>query len=375
MFVSTISILKITSGRVVTTGYDAAGWVFSVTGAAPYLQARYYNAAGQVEESVLGNGRVETAVYNSRLQPESLEVNGGVMRLGYSYGTGDNNGNVRTQSITLGGLSYTHTFTYDPLNRLQSAIDSRGVWSQGYGYDQYGNRWVSWGYVPNPSLPPVNQGAYLAARNRLTSSAGYGYDAAGNITSDPLARTFTYDSENRQTSSSAGASQYFYDGEGRRVKKRSNGVETIYIYNAFGRLVAEYGGAPSTRAVLFVHTDHLGSTRAVTNETGGVQKTHHYLPFGEIVLSTGSGQDVNSKFKGQERDSESGLDFFGARYYSGPQGRSTNPYPLVWLDKRLNLTINRRDEGPSSKDEYLRDPQKPRTLHDTTRQTRASSFW
>ncbi len=33
----------------------------------------------------------------------------------------------------------------------------------------------------------------------------------------------------------------------------------------------------------------------------------------------------DQKFTAKERDSESGLDYFGARYYSGPQGRWTTP--------------------------------------------------
>ena len=65
---------------------------------------------------------------------------------------------------------------------------------------------------------------------------------------------------------------------------------------------------------------------------------HDYLPFGEeiysgtgsrtaalkYILITGS-SGLTDKFTGKERDAETGLDYFGARYFSGAQGRFTSP--------------------------------------------------
>ena len=39
---------------------------------------------------------------------------------------------------------------------------------------------------------------------------------------------------------------------------------------------------------------------------------------------------MNGEFTSKERDSESGLDYFGARYMASAQGRFTSPDPLVW---------------------------------------------
>ena len=36
-----------------------------------------------------------------------------------------------------------------------------------------------------------------------------------------------------------------------------------------------------------------------------------------------------ARISGKERDNESGLDYFGARYFSGPQGRFTSADPLL----------------------------------------------
>jgi RHS repeat-associated protein len=83
--------------------------------------------------------------------------------------------------------------------------------------------------------------------------------------------------------------------------------------------------------------DHLGSTRVVTGPTGQLVARHDYEPFGgEISFGTASPRhgvagygasdtDVGPRFTGQLRDFETNLDYFGARYFSGAQGRFTSP--------------------------------------------------
>jgi RHS repeat-associated protein len=76
----------------------------------------------------------------------------------------------------------------------------------------------------------------------------------------------------------------------------------------------------------------------VTDNQGDIER-HDYLPFGEEILGAEGGWrtgvagyggpgSIRQKFTGKERDSETGLDFFGARYYSGAQGRFTSVDPL-----------------------------------------------
>jgi len=80
----------------------------------------------------------------------------------------------------------------------------------------------------------------------------------------------------------------------------------------------------------YYHTDFVGSVRAVTDEQKRVIERHDYLPFGEECTTgpcasnpaVGAGQD--RKFTGKERDTETGLDYFGARYYGAPVGRFTS---------------------------------------------------
>ena len=87
------------------------------------------------------------------------------------------------------------------------------------------------------------------------------------------ARSFTYDAENRQVSSTINgvATTYAYDGNGMRVSKTTGGITTTYVYDAFGNLAAEYGGSgtsPCGSATCYVTWDHLGSTRMLTDNTG-----------------------------------------------------------------------------------------------------------
>jgi RHS repeat-associated protein len=86
----------------------------------------------------------------------------------------------------------------------------------------------------------------------------------------------------------------------------------------------------------YYHLDALGSIRMVTNRAGAVVARYDYLPFGEeIQPSLGARNQVpgygasagTRRFTGKERDFESGLDYFGARYMSGAQGRFTSPDP------------------------------------------------
>ena len=69
----------------------------------------------------------------------------------------------------------------------------------------------------------------------------------------------------------------------------------------------------------------LGSVRAVTNASGAVVRTHDYRPFGEGENPT-AGTDP-TRFTGKERDTESGFDYFGARYYASRSGRFTTVDP------------------------------------------------
>ncbi len=92
---------------------------------------------------------------------------------------------------------------------------------------------------------------------------------------------------------------------------------------------------PAQGAIEYHHVDALGSTRMVTDANGAVVARYDYLPFGEEIpsgewqrtdtLHYGGANNVLQRFTGQIRDDESGLDYFGARYFSSQQGRFMSP--------------------------------------------------
>ena len=65
----------------------------------------------------------------------------------------------------------------------------------------------------------------------------------------------------------------------------------------------------------FFHTDHLGSTNYLTDKDGVVQQSLVYMPYGEILSETKTYSNPY-KFNGKELDTETGLAYYGARYYA-----------------------------------------------------------
>ena len=143
-------------------------------------------------------------------------------------------------------------------------------WQQTFEFDRYGNRnfvEANTNFIGFDKLcesgsalceelrkvlnPNVNQ-----SDNRLSSSDGYVFDDSGNTTRDPQLRKFTYDAENKQVkveSVDSGGTvtgtigEYVYDGDGKRIKKivpsavaPFDDEETVFVYDAAGKLVAEY---------------------------------------------------------------------------------------------------------------------------------------
>jgi len=92
--------------------------------------------------------------------------------------------------------------------------------------------------------------------------------------------------------------------------------------------------------VRWVVTDQLGTPRMVLDKTGSLDGVtrHDYMPFGEDIHVGVGGRTTNQgysvangvrqKFTGQERDTETGLDYMKARYYASAQGRFTSPDPM-----------------------------------------------
>jgi RHS repeat-associated protein len=350
------------SGRVVQTEYDTGGRITGVRNqdATSYYAGAVgsdatnriqYSAHGAVSVMKLGNSKWEHTNFNNRLQPTQIGLgtsatDSSILKLDYGYGTTTNNGNVISQTITTPSLTLTQCYVYDYLNRLSTADEHSGTtcagsqqWKQAFAYDRFGNRNFdavnTTGNVLGPN-PTISQ-----STNRIASGQSYGYDTGGNLTSDPTTPVngIVYDPENRQTQytkTGQATNYYFYDGDSHRVKKIDGSGTTVFVYNMGGQLIAEYtSGTPSGGGTSYLTSDHLGSTRVVMKSDGTTTR-HDFLPFGEEIQAgigartAGQGYVTDSarqKFTQKERDNESGLDYFLARYYSSAQGRFTSVDP------------------------------------------------
>ena len=86
--------------------------------------------------------------------------------------------------------------------------------------------------------------------------------------------------------------------------------------------------AQSGQMVEYYHLDALGSVRVVTDQNAQVVSRHDFLPFGEEWPAPQPTTKEKKLFTGHERDAETGLDYFGARYYRPQVGRFTTIDPV-----------------------------------------------
>ncbi len=237
----------------------------------------------------------------------AIQTSTDLLHLGFDYGASTtNNGNMLQQTIWApdngsgSPWQVTQDYTYDQVNRIEKAEEKLGgvlQWSRDYAYDHFGNRWISgnWGHTLHMATPK-SQSAIQASTNRLTG-AGIVYDNAGNLTAHPHITTgsgsMAYDANNKMKSFTAtGVSvTTTYDAAARRVRKVYNSETTVWVYDAFGKLTAEYTTESHTDvATYFRTTDHLGSTRLTTDAIGAVIARRDFFPFGERTDSNLSGR-------------------------------------------------------------------------------------
>jgi len=379
-----LTSMTLPTNRQINYTYDdqsRLGSVISIVNGVPQTVASTFGYApyGAMTQMTMGNQLVEQRGYNPRFEMTSMSV-GGLLSLGYAYGNPGDNGNLIAQATVAGGHQNIQSYSYDGVNRLFMAVEAVGVtasqsgtcpsgvtWCEQYGYDQFGNRTVnSYNGVTEPVVTPNASTTF--PNNRISTA---NYDAAGNeIGALGVPGTFSYDAENRQTKVTLNAAflgisesyTYAYDGDGRRISRSLTpyNMTSTYVYDAGGTLAAEYRNGnlwkefiygagrvlmvqDTVQGTSFVTTDALGSTRLVTNSTGGVISRHDYLPFGkEVPVTLGSRNTITGyanpqssaqpadervlqRFTGQEVDPETELQYFQARYYSGSQGRFMSP--------------------------------------------------
>jgi RHS repeat-associated protein len=127
-----------------------------------------------------------------------------------------------------------------------------------------------------------------------------------------------------------------YNEVGRMMRARH-----IPLLAALVTAIIMPGAALAADVVTYYHLDAIGNVREVTNQAGQAVERHDYLPFGEecttgpCASNPGVGAGQPKKFTGKERDNETGLDYFGARYYGSKIARFTTTDPVYTWKENL----------------------------------------
>jgi len=105
----------------------------------------------------------------------------------------------------------------------------------------------------------------------------------------------------------------------------------LLLFTCWTTILVFIGISSATEKVFFYTTDPAGSPVAITDSTGNVVWRADYKPFGQEQSITGSLEN-NERFVGKEKDKETGLDYFGARYMYDKAGRFISPDPVGPVD-------------------------------------------
>ncbi len=361
-------------GTSVAVAYDAVGNVTKVTDSASGVIDWVYDALDRVTQEVTPQG-VVSYTYDVLSRRLTMRANAQQPVI-YSY-----DANSQLSQVVQGTLSglLTHdalgrrtqlqrsngvatTYNYDPASRLLGLTHAKGVTvleQLTHGFDQADNKTqVAQTVNTATALPPAVSAAYNAVNAQTqfngTTSQTLGYDPNGNLatTTEPAgATTYTWDSRDRLTGITGPSltASFQYDALDRRISKTINGVTSTYQYDG-ADLLTETG--PTQASYLsslnideplvrqtpsgneFYLANDLGSTLALTNDSGAVTTSYTYGPFGTTTVNGTSTNPV--QFTGRENDG-TGLYYYRARYYNPSHGRFLAEDPLEFDAGDSNL--------------------------------------
>lgn len=327
-----------------TNAYTPAGHLQSVsyTGEvyASYQNFTAFGSAQAVAYPQVGSA-MDTFAYNPAGQLSSQQVQGptGQVLMDTSF-----HWNVLADLASIDDgldVSRNQAFQYDAVGRITQATGNFA--EQNFAYDGGGNlqqkNGVTFTYQGYQPQSGTENGETVFSAD---------YDANGSMLSasrNGVNTSYTYDGEGQLIAS--GGASFSYDYTGRRLKKTtSSGLTTWYIAPYFevtllpsgvrqqtvslvgahgvfavvttdtsteNTLQETYPGVP-TPGTFYLHKNQINSTSIQTDAQGDVVTTVEYLPYGEIASLTGA-DSLRRKFTGQELDAETGLYYFGARYY------------------------------------------------------------
>jgi RHS repeat-associated protein len=315
--------------------YDVVNRLTQLSDSSAVAATYAYNAVSEPTSRTLVNGVVSSYEYDglgrmTRLR--DIKGTGSILDNQYAY-------NTARQISEIAELGGTKQYGYDAIDRLTSGP------GESYDYDAVGNRTTNGDYT----YGDVNQLVTF-------TSLDYTYDANGNQVTRLMGtggQSRVYDFENRLTQVDLVGSlgphpqvltvAYKYDALGRRIERtHSDGLVQRFVYDGDdvlqdlddqGNVVASYLNGPGidnkirqtdANGNLYFTSDHLGSTRALTNDSGIVVEQLDYDSFGN---SAGSSY-TRYTYTGREYDADTELYYYRARFYDPQVGRFISEDPI-----------------------------------------------
>ena len=373
---------KTTRTEVYTYSYDHADRLLKVEhtlGGTKITLADYaYDNLGRLQSKSLHGSATNklTYAYNVRGWLTGISGSKFTQNLYYNTGTGTAkyNGSISSMTWKAGNESTIrgYKFTYDGLSRLMNATygETAGIntntnrFSENVtGYDKNGNIKTlqrygqtaasSYGLIDNLTftlagnqLSRVDDAAAASAYNGgfefkdgVKQANEYTYDSNGNLTKDlnKGISTITYNVlnlPNMVTFSDGSTIAYTYGADGTKLKTVHKTGSTTTTTDYCGNVVYENGVQKllltdegyvtlSDSKYHYYLKDHQGNNRVVINQSGTVEETNHYYPFGGVFANTGNTQPY--KYNGKEFDGKKGVNLYdyGARHYDAALGRFT----------------------------------------------------
>ncbi|MFS2767189.1 DUF6443 domain-containing protein [Bacteroides uniformis] len=355
-----------------TYAYNVRGWLTGISGT-KFTQNLYYNT---------GNG---TARYNGSISSMTWKAGNESTVRGYKF-TYD--GLDRLLNATYGETAGINANT-DRFSENVTAYDKNGNIKT---LQRYGQTAASgYGLIDNLTftlagnlLNRVDDAAAASAygggfefKDGVKQANEYTYDSNGNLTKDlnKGISTITYNVlnlPNMVTFSDGSTIAYTYGADGTKLKTVHKTGSTTTTTDYCGNVVYENGVQKllltdegyvtlSDSKYHYYLKDHQGNNRVVINQSGTVEETNHYYPFGGVFASSGNVQPY--KYNGKELDAKKGLNWYdyGARHYDAALGRfttvdpsaenyySTSPFtyclnnPLNYIDPLGTDTVDVKD--------------------------------
>ena len=371
---------KSTRTEVYTYSYDHADRVSKVEhtlGGTKITLADYtYDSFGRLSTKSLHGSAANklTYAYNLRSWLTGITSTRLTQNLYYNTGVGTAryNGNISSMTWKSGNESTVrgYKFTYDGLDRMLNATygETAGISTNANrfsenvtGYDKNGNikglqRYgqlssTAYGMIDNLTLTlngnqlnrvddTVAASTYNGGfefKNGANAADEYSYDANGNLTKDlnKGISGITYNFlnlPNAVTFSDGSTITYTYGADGTKLRTVHKIGSTTTTTDYCGNVIYENGVQKlllteegyitlSDSKYHYYLKDHQGNNRVVISQSGTVEETSHYYPFGGVFASAGNVQPY--KYNGKELDTKKGLNWYdyGARHYDAVLGR------------------------------------------------------